>query len=83
MLRFGSSGARLHDSVAAVCRCLCNSVTPSFWEDVCALVASHLITLDKCPGVQPIGIAVTLHRILRNAVYLAIRIDATVHGVWV
>ena len=45
LLWFGSSSARLRDSVAAVCCFLCNSVTP--WEDVCALVASHLIALDK------------------------------------
>ena len=75
MLRFGSSSARLRDSVAAVCFRLCNSVTP--WEDVCALVASRLIALDKCPGVRPNGIGETLRRILGNAVCLATHIDAT------
>ena len=76
MLRFGSSSARLRDSVAAVCCRLCNSVTP--WKDVHALVASRLIALDKCPGVRPIGIGGTLRRILGKAVCLANCIDATV-----
>ena len=40
LLRFGSSSARLRDTVAAVCRRLCNTITP--WEDICALVACRL-----------------------------------------
>ena len=39
--------------LAAVRQHLCNSVTP--WDDIQALVASHLIALDKCPGVRLIG----------------------------
>ena len=42
-----------------------------------ALVASHLIALDKCPGVRPIGIGKTLCRIIGKAVCLATRLDAT------
>ena len=75
MLRYGASSASLRDTVAAVCRRLCNTTTP--WEDICALVASCLIALDKCPGVRPIGIGETLRRIVGKAICLATRIDVT------
>ena len=75
LLRFGSSSARLRDTVAAVCRRLCNTITP--WEDICALVACRLIALNKCPGVRPIEIGETLHRIIGKTICLATRIDAT------
>ena len=39
------------------------------------LVAGHLIALDKCPGVQPIGIGETLCRIIWKAICMATRLD--------
>jgi len=75
LLRYGASSARLRDSIAALCRCLCNSVVP--WDDIRALVASRLIALNKCPGVRPIGIGETLRRVIGKAVCMATRIDAT------
>ena len=77
MLRYGTSSAHLRDSVAGLCHHLCNSIVP--WDSVRALVAiaSHLIALDKCPGVRPIGIGETLLRIIGKAVCLATRLDAT------
>ena len=45
-------------------------------DNVRALVASRLISLDKCPGVRSIGIGETLHRIIGKAVCLATRLDA-------
>ena len=66
----------MRDSVAAVAHRLCNSITP--WDNVQALVASHLIVLDKCPGVRPIGIGETLCRVSGKAVGMATRSDIEV-----
>jgi len=74
LLRYGSSSVHLSDSVAALCCCLCNSIVS--WDDVRALMASHLITLNKCPGIRPIGIGETLHRVIGKAVCLATCLDA-------
>ena len=74
LLRFGASSARRRDTVAAVCRRLC-AITP--WEDIRALIACHLIALNKCLGVRPIGIGETLRRVIGQTICLATRIDAT------
>ena len=73
MLRYGTSSAHLRDSVAELCRHLCNSIVP--WDSIRALVASRLIALDKCLGVRPIGIEETLRKIIGKAVCLVARLD--------
>ena len=74
LLRYGTSSTRLRDSIAGLCHHLCNSIVP--WDSIRALVANHLIALDKCPEVRPIGIGETLHRIIGKAVCLAACLDA-------
>ena len=74
-MHYGASSASLRDTVAALCRRLCNAITP--WEDVCALVASHLIALDKCPCVRPFGIGEILHWIVGKTICLVTCIDVT------
>ena len=38
-------------------------------------MASRLIALDKCPGIQPIGIGESLCRILGKAICMVTRMD--------
>jgi len=59
--------------VAALARRLANTIMP--WDDICALVSNRLIALDKSPGVQPIGIGETLHRLLGKAICSATHLD--------
>ena len=50
-----------------------HTVTP--WEDIDALVACHLVALDKCPGIHPIGIGETLRRIIGKTLCSVTRYD--------
>ena len=40
-----------------------------------AFTACHLIALDKCPGVRPIGVAEVVRRIVEKAVLAAVGAD--------
>ena len=74
LLRFGSCSHRLCDSVADLSRHLANSITD--WNNIKALLANHLIALDKCPGVWPIGVGETLHHIISKTICLLTWDDA-------
>ena len=41
------------------------------WDANCALMAYHLVVLDKRPGVRPVGIGETLSRALAKFVMRA------------
>ena len=58
LLRFGPRSQRLRDSIADLTRHLANSLVT--WESVRALLANHLITLDKSPSVCLIGVGENL-----------------------
>ena len=45
------------------------------WDNIPALMTSHLIALEKCPGVRPIGVGEVLRRILGKVMALATRRD--------
>ena len=45
------------------------------WDSIKALLANRLIALDKCPGVQPIGLGESLRRLISRVVCMASRND--------
>ena len=74
LLHYGAHSSCFCDAVATLVRRLLNTITP--WDSIHALVANHLIVLDKCPGVCPIGIGETLPRIVGTVVCLTTSVDA-------
>ena len=74
LLCYGAHHERLHKSVASLCHRLANSIVP--WADIRGLITSHLIVLDKCPGVRPVGIGEALWRVVSKAICLVTRFDA-------
>ena len=60
--------------MASLCHRLANSIVPSV--NIRGLVASHLIALDKCPGVQSVGVGENLMRIVGKVICLATKLDA-------
>ena len=56
----------LCESLASVARRICSSYVDPI--PIAPLLAFHLIALDKCPGIHPIGIDDTVHRIISKAV---------------
>ena len=76
LLRHRSSSGRLHEAVAALSRLLCNSIVP--WDNIRALIVSHLIALDKCPGVRPFGFGEIFRRIVGKAICLVTCSDTAV-----
>ena len=68
---FSSFSADLCDAMASVARRICSSfVDPS---GLTAFTACRLIALDKCPGVQPIGIGETARRIISRAILATLK----------
>ena len=69
LLRYGAHSAKLRDAMAELARKIANNVVN--WVDICALMSSHLIALDKCPGVTPIAIGEEPRRILCKVLAMA------------
>ena len=70
---FKTASTEFCDALAATARKLCSHyVDPS---GISAFVACHLIALDKCPGVRPIGVGETARRIIGRTIAKAISDD--------
>lgn len=70
---FQSASADLCNGLASVVRKLCTVyVNP---QGITPLAASHLIALDKCTGVRPIGVGETSRRIISKAIMTVIKAD--------
>ena len=63
----------MRDKDATLATKICNQIFP--WSKVRALVSGRLISLDKCPGVRPIGIGEFLRRIICKSVAEFTKID--------
>ena len=68
----------LRDALAELARRLANTTVE--WNDVRVLMASHLLALDKCPGVWPIGVGEVLRRILGKDVEQICKTDQLCSG---
>ena len=66
----------LRDAVTALAHRLANTITP--WKDIQAFVSNHLVALDKCPGIRPIGIRESLRHSVGKAICYATCDDLTV-----
>ena len=65
--------AKLCDALAELARRLAISIVE--WSDIKALISSHLVALDKCPGVPPISIGEIPRCIICKAMAMATRDD--------
>ena len=66
LLKFGTYSQRLRNVLARLAKWLSNDSPP--WAAYRALMAGHLIALDKNPGIRPIGIGEVLRRLLAKCV---------------
>eukprot|EP00957_Ditylum_brightwellii_P090261 6874052-Ditylum_brightwellii.AAC.1 len=75
LLGFEVTSLKLREDVAKLTRWLAN--TQPVWASYYALVAGHLIVLDKCPDVCPMGMGEVLLRMMRKCIISVCREDAT------
>ena len=76
LLRDGAHSDCLREAVSTLSRRLTNTIVP--WNDIQTLMSNHLITLDKCPGVRPVGIGETVSHMIGKMVCTATRLDLAV-----
>ena len=70
---FYNASADFCNSLASVARKLCTTYVDL--QGVTPLTASRLVALDKCPGLQQIGVGETYHRIIDKAILAVIKYD--------
>ena len=70
---FGPTSTDLCSVIASAnCRLCVDFVDPHCLR---AFVACRLITLDKCPGVHPIGIGEVIRRVVSKAILSVLKFD--------
>ena len=70
---FKSASDELCDNLACLARQICTTYVDP--KSLSAFIACRLITLDKCPGIRPIGIGETVRRIIGKSIAVTIRED--------
>ena len=70
---FKSASVDLCNSIASLTRRLCSSYVDP--QGISSLTACRLVTLDKHPGVRPIGVGETLRHLISKAVLHVTRDD--------
>ena len=70
---FQTASTDLCNSLPLVTRRICTTYVDP--QGLAPLRASRLITLDKCPGVRPIGVEERVRRIIGKAILAVIKLD--------
>ena len=72
-MRYGAHSARLRDAVAGLVMMMANRIVA--WPWIRAMMSSRLITLDKKPGVRPIGVGEELRRLIEKVMVVSTGAD--------
>lgn len=74
LLKYGVQNHGLREAVVEFTRWMANDTSP--WVAIRALMANRLMTLNKCPGVRPVGIGEFWRRLFAKCVLKVVGTEA-------